>query len=168
MVAHRPFRSTSITGPLQNLEGVDRREKKYQLTDAKISQGEKDIGVIGIQNGNEGFFWVYAEKVFNDKRPVDTWTGKAGRIRFNSFSPGTYSLEAWDTYRGSILFKKEVILSEKNMEIDILNSTGIAIKMRRNENTGTGSFIFPAPSSHAFLLPDRRETRPESILPGEP
>ncbi len=113
-------------------KGVDRREKKYQLTDAKISQGEKDIGVIGIQNGNEGFFWVYAEKVFNDKRPVDTWTGKAGRIRFNSFSPGTYSLEAWDTYRGSILFKKEVILSEKNMEIDIPEFTrDIAIKMRK-------------------------------------
>ncbi|HNS31948.1 MAG TPA: DUF5060 domain-containing protein [bacterium] len=113
-------------------KGEDRRGKNFQLTDAKVESENNDIGIIGIQNNSEGFFWLYAEKLFNDKKPAESTTNKSCRLKLHSFNPGNYSLEAWDTYKGEIVFRKELSLSEQSKETDIpefLND--IALKVRK-------------------------------------
>ncbi len=113
-------------------KGEDRRGKNYQLTDAIVESENKDIGIIGIQNHSEGFFWIYAQKVFNDKKPVESSTEKTCIVKLPSFSIGDYNLEIWNTYKGEIVSKKDISLSDKEKEINIPNFLNdIALKIKK-------------------------------------
>lgn len=117
-------------------KGEDRRGMDFQLTDAKVESEGKDMGIIGIQNNFRGFFWIYAEKVFNKGRPTDTLADKKPcTVTLNNFEPGNYIVEIWDTYKGIIIGSEELTLAETNQQITVdkvLNDIALKIKKGRN------------------------------------
>ena len=111
----------------------DRRGKNFQLTDARVESENKDLGITGIQNNSEGFFWIYAGKLFNDKRPQESPVKRACTIKIGNFEPGNYEMEAWNTYKGEIVFRKEFIMEGETKQIPIpefLNDIALKIKKK--------------------------------------
>ena len=114
-------------------KGEDRRGKNFQLTDAKVEPGKNGMGVTGMQNNSEGFFWVYAEKVFNSNKPLASLPkSRKYRVVMNNFEPGDYTAEFWDTNEGKVIERKEIRFTEAKQEFttpEFLND--IAVKIKR-------------------------------------
>jgi hypothetical protein len=111
----------------------DRRGKDFQIAGAVCESSSGELSITGIQNTEEGFFWVYNKKLFNTRKPVTSVLNKnTSLLKFNDFIPGTYSVEFWDTYNGKVIGKTRVLFKENKQEIEtpeFLND--IAVKIKR-------------------------------------
>jgi hypothetical protein len=114
--------------------GIDRRGKNYHLTNATVESETKDLGVIGMQNNSECFLWVYAEQLFNVKKPQESSLKRSGTIKVSNLTSGNYILEIWDTYTGKINLKKTLNIGSGTTEIPLPEFTNdLALKIRQNE-----------------------------------
>lgn len=109
----------------------DRRNKNLQISDAEI-EGNKDAGVIGIQNNYENFSWIFDRKIFNTKIKREKKVKiKNVKIKIKHLKEGNYIYQFWDTYTGKIL--KEGEISVKNDAVISVPEflSDIALKVKR-------------------------------------
>ncbi|MFN4227679.1 MAG: DUF5060 domain-containing protein [Candidatus Ratteibacteria bacterium] len=113
-------------------ENEERRNKFLQVSDGKIKG--KDVDFVGIQNKEEGFFWIFDKKIFNSQvkriKPIEI---KDAVLKLNGFLPGKYKIEFWDTYKGEII--KEIIYeNSKDFLIPIIPfERDIALKIKKEK-----------------------------------
>ncbi len=114
-------------------KGEERRRKGLQVACASCESLLREVSVTGMQNTEEGFFWIFRERLFNTKKPVASVTDKiSGLLKLKNFVPGTYSVEFWDTYKGRILESLQTVFGESKQEVktpEFLND--IAVKVRK-------------------------------------
>ncbi|MCS7179914.1 MAG: DUF5060 domain-containing protein, partial [bacterium] len=113
-------------------ENEDRRGKFLQLSDGKIMG--KDVDFVGIQNRDEGFFWIYDKKVFNSQiKRINPIKIEDAQLILKNLNEGIYKVEFWDTYKGEVI--KEIIIENKNwLLIPIIPfEKDIAIKIKRQK-----------------------------------
>jgi len=113
-------------------ENEDRRNKFLQVSDGNIKG--TDVDFVGIQNKEEGFFWIFDKKIFNSQ-PKRTKPKKIENVVLNlkSFLPGNYRIEFWDTYRAEII-KVMILENKKEIIIPVIPfEKDIALKIKREK-----------------------------------
>ncbi|MCX7917092.1 MAG: DUF5060 domain-containing protein [bacterium] len=113
-------------------ENEDRRGKFLQISDGKIMG--KDVDFVGIQNRDEGFFWIYDKKVFNSQiKRINPIKIEDAQLILKNLNEGIYKVEFWDTYKGEVI--KEIIIENKDgLLIPIIPfEKDIAIKIKRQK-----------------------------------
>ncbi len=120
------------------LDGIDRRGKNFQISTAEISSenGKSNIvGVIGMQNKNSAYLWIYDSRIFNSPRPVDVETIIDDvKLIFQIIEPETYNIEFWDTYKGKKIsgFERECNSGDNNIIVPPFLKD-IAIKIEKKQ-----------------------------------
>jgi hypothetical protein len=101
--------------------GEDRRNKDWQLTSAQVRVGNDlhgELRVLGRQNPTEAHLWVYDSPIFSDNdgnryRKPPTFTGAT--LCVPSLQAGSYRVEFWDTYKGSVIGTPQVLATDGEM-----------------------------------------------------
>ncbi|MCM8818862.1 MAG: DUF5060 domain-containing protein [Candidatus Omnitrophica bacterium] len=111
-------------------ENEDRRGKFLQLSDGKIKG--KNVDFIGIQNDEEGYFWIFDEKIFNSSlKRINSVRIENVMLELKNFKNGLYQVEFWDTYKGEIV-EKISIENVKNLVIPVIPfEKDIALKVKK-------------------------------------
>jgi len=113
-------------------EDEDRRNKFLQVSDGNIKG--IDVDFVGIQNKEEGFFWIFDKKIFNSQlKRIKPKKIENAVLNLKSFSPGNYRIEFWDTYKGEII-KVMILENKKEIVIPVIPfEKDIALKIKREK-----------------------------------
>jgi hypothetical protein len=119
-------------------KGEDRREKKWQLSGARVKKGDgnfPELHVLGRQNPTEAHLWIYDAEIYNSNdgaryRSAPTFTG--GALVVAGLQPGKYRVEFWDTYKAKVVQSSDVTVEGGSLQVPIPTfKTDIAAKVKR-------------------------------------
>ena len=118
------------------VEGEDRRGKNYQLAFAGKIQGNVGLGIVGMQNHEEAFLWLYEKSLFEQNAPIpEPMEINFGRIYVDNLNPGNYIVQFWDTIKGEVFETKKVENESRRIEFDIPSfKSDIACKIKKEES----------------------------------
>ncbi|MDD5424400.1 MAG: sugar-binding protein [Candidatus Omnitrophica bacterium] len=102
--------------------GVDRRGKGYRTSTARVL-AEVDglrspLFAMGLMSNKEGFVWVFDPKwtKYEAGRPEPPFI-KDAAIRINWVDRGKYSVEFWDTWKGTVVERQEIASDDNGLDI---------------------------------------------------
>jgi hypothetical protein len=120
------------------LDGLDRRGKDFQLSDAIAESTAVDTGVrigcVGMQNKSSAYLWVFDAAVYSERPPLrNPGIIRGARVRVKHLSDGFYSVQFWDTLKGVMIASGSFQASGDETIVTLPEFVkDIAIKIERN------------------------------------
>lgn len=127
-------------------KGEDRRNRK--LTTQPVTAAGANAKMVrgfALRNRTSAYLWIYDRRSALDMPGPDNAYALTGvSVTLTGFEPGGYTVEFWDTYRGSVVKSANVIVEAGSLTLtlpDAKNDIAVKVKPSRGARNGV-------PSSH--------------------
>ena len=119
------------------LKGEDFRGMQLQYSSARTARPDGSAfagaGVIGMQNRERAYLWVYEPAVYDSQQPRETVSEvRDCAVVVPSLSSGEYEVEFWDCSSGKVMKTEKRIFSKPEEPVPLPPFSGdIALKIRK-------------------------------------